>query len=141
MVNVGGDVDGAQIGVVNVARKVRGLQLGVVNVGESVSGASVGVLSIIGDGYHDLALWGSDHAAHQPGLKLGSQHVYTLLGGGIGRSDATTTGPCYGLHAGLGVHVTPGDQPPSSWTSTRVTTQFATSDDWSEDSARSPRRA
>jgi hypothetical protein len=132
VVNVGGDVDGAQIGVINVARKVRGLQLGVVNVGESVSGGSVGVLSIIGDGYHNLALWGSDQLPTNLALKLGSKHVYTLLGGGIGRSDRDDNRALYGVHAGLGVHITPGDNP-FFLDIDGVSTQYATSDDWSED--------
>jgi len=132
VVNVGGDVDGLQLGVVNVARKVRGLQLGVLNVGESVSGASVGVLSVIGDGYHDVALWGSDILPTNMGIKIGSRHVYTLLGGGIGPSDRDDNTPLYGVHFGLGVHVTPGIER-FFLDVDAVGTQFATNDDWASE--------
>jgi hypothetical protein len=133
VINVGGDVDGLQLGVVNVARKVRGLQLGVVNVGESVSGGSVGLLSVIGDGYHDVALWGSDVLPTNLAIKLGSRHVYTLLGGGVGRSDKDDNTTLFGLHFGLGVHVTPGLER-FFLDIDAVTTQFATEDDWIDDS-------
>jgi hypothetical protein len=135
VVNVGGEVDGLQLGVVNVARKVRGLQLGVLNVGESVSGASVGVLSIIGDGYHDVALWGSDVLPTNMGIKLGSRHFYTVLGGGVGRSDKEGADALYGLHAGIGVHLTPGLIEDRLFVDIdAITTQFATNDEWYEDS-------
>lgn len=103
VVNIGGSVSGSQIGVVNIATKVGGFQAGVVNVADSVDGASLGLLPIVGDGYHRLALWSSETSLSNLGLKLGSRHVYTLLGGGL------TNGPddrsLYSLHLGLGVHI------------------------------------
>jgi hypothetical protein len=139
VVNVAGEVDGVQLGVVNVARKVRGLQLGVLNVGESVDGASVGVLSIIKDGYHQVALWGSDVMPTNLAFKLGSRHVYTLLGGGLGRTDmGGKDRALFALHAGLGVHTLPAQD----LTSDRffldvdaISSQFATSDEWDEEDA------
>ena len=106
VVNVGGTVEGAQIGVVNIANHVHGLQLGVVNLGRSVDGASVGIISAIGDGYRALQLWSSDLSPLNLGFKLGSRHVYTLLGFGIGREEARDRA-IYAPQIGLGVHTLP----------------------------------
>jgi hypothetical protein len=104
VVNVGNKVTGAQIGVINVANEVRGLQLGVINVGRSVSGASVGVVSAVADGYHGLQLWSSDLAPTNLGFKLGSRHVYSVLGIGVDREDDQAQ---FVSQGGIGVHAVP----------------------------------
>lgn len=103
VVNIGDSVAGSQIGVINVATKVSGFQLGVINVADSVGGASVGLLPLVAKGYHALAAWSSETSASNLGIKLGSQHVYTLFGGGLtnGPSDENQ----WSLHLALGVHL------------------------------------
>ena len=94
---------GAQISVVNIGGKVRGLQLGVINIADSVEGASIGIFNFVGDGYHRLALWSSDLLPTNLGFKLGSKHVYTLFGFGVGRGEGEKA--LYGSSLGLGVHI------------------------------------
>ena len=81
--------------------------------------------------------WSSDILPTNLGFKLGSRHVYTLLGGGIGRSDRRQRA-LFGIHAGLGVHTTParklsGDR--LFLDIDAITSQFATSDEWDEQDA------
>jgi hypothetical protein len=128
VVNVGGTVKGTQIGVINVADKVEGLQLGVLNVGRSVSGASVGLLSLVGDGYHAATVWSSDVMPTNLGFKLGSKHVYTLLGGGIGRGADNKA--LYGLHGGIGLHFDLTDK--LFLDVDAITTSFASEDEWKQ---------
>jgi len=104
VLNIGGTVDGLQLGVVNIGGRVRGLQLGVVNVGDSVDGASIGVVSVIRDGYHQVSLWSSDLFPSNFGIKLGSKHVYTVFGFGVGRNEGRAL---YGAVGGLGAHIVP----------------------------------
>jgi hypothetical protein len=104
VVNVGSQsVDGLQIAVVNVGRKVRGLQLGVINLADSVDGASVGIINLIGDGYHQVSVWSSDLLPSNVGIKLGSRHVYTMFGFGVGKGSDSRA--LYGPQFGLGVHL------------------------------------
>jgi hypothetical protein len=137
VVNVGGTVSGMQLGVVNVASKVNGLQLGVVNVADSVAGASVGVVSLVRDGYHRLAFWSSDLSPTNIGFKLGSRHVYTLLGFGVSETDDHKA--LMHAQAGLGVHVSLGDR--LFLDIDGITSSFGTSADWSQDGAFSSLRA
>jgi hypothetical protein len=103
VVNVGSQsVGGLQLGVVNMGRKVHGLQLGVINLADSVDGASIGLLNLVGDGYHSLALWSSDLLPTNIGVKLGSRHVYTMFGFGVGQANDEKA--LYGSSFGLGVH-------------------------------------
>ncbi|HKE14444.1 MAG TPA: caspase family protein [Kofleriaceae bacterium] len=100
VLNVGGEVEGAQVGVVNVARRIDGLQLGLVNVAteSNANGAPVGLLSVAPDARWSLEGWIADVIPGRLGLKLGSQHLYTLLAVG-GSKDYLTAG------AGLGAHM------------------------------------
>jgi len=102
--NLAGDLVGVQIGAVNVAQgSVRGLQLGVVNVADSLRGAPLGVVNWIGDGLHDLALWGDELGMLHLGFQSGSRTVYTLLGASFRPSTADE--PLrWGFEAGLGGH-------------------------------------
>jgi hypothetical protein len=109
----------------------------VLNVSRSVSGASVGVLSLIKDGYHAASFWSSDVMPTNLGFKLGSKHVYTLLGGGIGRGDDNKS--LYAVHGGIGVHFNLADK--LFLDVDAITTSFASEDEWKEDSAFSSLRA
>jgi hypothetical protein len=106
VVNLTHLAEGLQIGVLNLSGKTRGLQLGVVNIAESVDGASVGLINIIGDGYHPVTVWSGDILPLNLGVKLGSRHVYTLLGFGVkdGKTIDGKDKALYGASAGLGVH-------------------------------------
>jgi hypothetical protein len=106
---------------------VRGLQLGVINIAESVEGASIGIFNFVGDGYHRVALWSSDLLPTNIGFKLGSKHVYSLFGFGVGRGDGEK--PLYGSTFGLGVHAEPLDR--LFVDVDAVGMHFGTSGDWS----------
>ncbi len=108
VVNYGGAVRGAQIGVVNVATDVTGAQIGVVNFARSNSGASIGVLPLVLRGYNRATAWGSDLGGLNVGVKLGSSHVYTLIGAGLANralSDDDSRTAAFSF--GIGAHVTP----------------------------------
>jgi hypothetical protein len=81
-INVAKEMTGAQIGVINVAGTATGAQIGVINVAKEMDGAPIGVINIIGDGMHDVAVWTSETTQGTVALKLGSKHVYTILGVG-----------------------------------------------------------
>ena len=107
IVNVGGHVDGAQIGIVNIARRVRGAQIGIVNVAQD-SSAPVGLVSLVRDGQHHVALWSSDSAPVNVGVKLGGKYVYGLVTAGYEQSDTKKrwlTGVGIGGHVPLGERV------------------------------------
>lgn len=101
-VNFAKQVRGLQLGLLNVAGQVRGIQIGVVNIAaESMSGASFGLVNYAGDGILAPVVWTGDAAVANIGLKMGSRHVYSLIGAGIhplGKS------PSFSLLAGLGGH-------------------------------------
>ncbi|HVV49482.1 MAG TPA: caspase family protein, partial [Polyangia bacterium] len=77
VVNVAGRGDGFRLGVVNVARETRGFQLGVVNVAARDDGESFALLNLVGNGIHDLAVFGTDALLSNVGLKLGGRHLFT----------------------------------------------------------------
>ena len=81
-INVAKEMTGAQIGVINVAGKATGAQIGVINVAKEMDGAPIGVINIIGDGMHSVAAWTSETTQGTVGVKLGSKHVFTILGVG-----------------------------------------------------------
>jgi hypothetical protein len=77
VINVAGDAGGFRLGVVNVANQARGFQLGVVNVAARDDGESFAILNLIGNGIHDVALYGTDALLTNVGLKLGGRHLFT----------------------------------------------------------------
>lgn len=77
--NVAGDVDGAQIGLVNVARRVRGAQIGLVNVAEDVQGAPIGLFSVSRSGGVHGVFWTSTAAYGNAGLKFSTRYTYSQL--------------------------------------------------------------
>lgn len=107
--------DGAQIGLVNTARSLQGLQLGLVNHAEAVDGAMVGLVNvakrvdggafglvnIVADGIHDVELGAHPSGELDLRLKLGSDRVYTSLGGST-RPQMTDAGRIYSTGLGLG---------------------------------------
>lgn len=101
-INVGGLVNGLQLGAINVAGTVKGGQFGVINLANSVEGESFAILPLIRDGYHAVSLWSADTSAFNLGVKLGSRHLYTLLGVGLKEDDAERT--TYAYHLGFGWH-------------------------------------
>ncbi|MCC6748853.1 MAG: hypothetical protein IT371_14435 [Deltaproteobacteria bacterium] len=86
LVNIGGQVSGAQVGLVNIGRRVKGTQIGLVNVAED-SSAPLGLFNLIKNGQQHLALWASDSAPLNLGLKLGGRYVYAVLAAGLETSD------------------------------------------------------
>ncbi len=82
LVNVGRQVHGAQVGLVNVAGEVDGAQVGLVNFARKNNGASIALVPIVLDGYNRLVTWYDTTSMANVGLKLGTQHVYVLLGFG-----------------------------------------------------------
>jgi len=79
VVNVGGDIVGAQVGVVNIARRVRGTQIGVVNYADEMDGAPLGIFSFVRKGRINVDVWASDTSVANIALKTGSKHVYSIL--------------------------------------------------------------
>jgi hypothetical protein len=82
LVNVGRRLHGAQIGIVNIAGEVDGAQVGLVNFARKNSGASIGLIPIVLDGDNRLVAWYSTSSMGNVGVKLGTRHVYVLLGVG-----------------------------------------------------------
>ena len=115
--NYASRIDGAQLATVNIAGEVRGLQLGVVNVARRAvvpiglvnvaedADAPIGIVNIVRHGYHAVALYGTDVTTANVALKMGGQHLYTLLGMGL----RTARNARYAVSAGFGAHV-PGRQ-------------------------------
>jgi hypothetical protein len=101
---VGGDVHGAQVGLVNVASQVRGLQLGLINVASQAEGASVGLLSFIGNGQFHVQAWASDVALTNVALKFGGKYVHTLLTVGV-QPGTDHSRRYFTVGLGLGGHI------------------------------------
>jgi len=105
VVNVGRQVNGGQIGVINVAGEVDGMQLGVVNVADDVRGAPVGLLSFERDGRHDLLAYASATDWINAEVRLGGDHLYTVLGGGGSPGEQFFAAAGVGVHAEFGPRV------------------------------------
>lgn len=100
VVNYADEIAGAQIGIVNIGGKVKGLQLGLVNVADEVAGATVGLVNVVRkNGRHAIDVWTSNTAAFSVGTKLGSKHVYSILGIGLQPAKGQT---CWMPTVGLG---------------------------------------
>jgi hypothetical protein len=59
------------------------------------------------DGYHRGALWFSDASVLNLGAKLGTRHVYVLLGAGMTRDRTNDDRREFSTTLGLGGHFTP----------------------------------
>jgi hypothetical protein len=132
LVNVGRKVHGAQVGLVNVAGEVEGAQVGLVNFAKKNEGASIALLPIVLDGYNHGLLWYSDQSALNIGAKLGTKHVYVVLGVGMTRDQYTNGHREFSSTFGIGGHITPVPGPffldvDATWT------RFATLAHWQEE--------
>ncbi len=79
-----GRVRGAQVGLFNLAGDVKGPQVGLINIStKKNSGATVGLINYAGDGVLAPAVWTGDDSAMNLGLKIGSRHLFTILGAGL----------------------------------------------------------
>jgi hypothetical protein len=100
-----GEVSGFQGGLINVGGSVKGAQVGLVNIAtKKMKGAQIGLVNYAGDGVLAPALWASDTSLLNLGLKMGSRHVYSILGWGlhpIGDKDERRDS----VIAGLGGHI------------------------------------
>jgi hypothetical protein len=105
-VNVAREVQGAQIaplnfsqratglrlGVINVGQDTRGFQLGVINIAAHDDGESFAVLNFIGNGIHDLTVFGTDALLSNIGVKLGGRHLFTSFSFSYQPGDALPAG-------------------------------------------------
>lgn len=78
-----GEVRGLQLSVINYADRVHGSQIGVINVANEIDGVSIGIVNYAGNGILEPTIWGSDFSPLNIGLKMGSPHLYGLLGFGV----------------------------------------------------------
>ena len=111
VVNVTGDLTGAQVGVVNIATgTVSGTQVGVVNLANTYEGGvPVGLLSLVKNAGYHAELYGSDLAPMNLALRMDvTEHAYTILtlGYAPGRDDEVV--PVFGrgrarAHWGFGM--------------------------------------
>lgn len=92
VVNVARAAEGFRLGVINAARQTGGFQLGVVNVASHDDGESFALLSLIGNGIHDLALYGTDALLTNVGIKLGGRHLFTSFSFSYQPGDALAAG-------------------------------------------------
>jgi Caspase domain len=132
LVNVGRKVHGAQVGLVNVAGEVEGAQIGLVNFARKNDGASIGLLPIVLDGYNHGLLWYSDTSVVNLGAKLGTRHVYVVLGAGMTRDRYTNGNREFSSSFGIGGHITPV-RGPLFFDIDAVGTSFATLDRWHDE--------
>jgi Caspase domain len=107
LVNLGRKVRGAQVGLVNVAGEVEGAQVGLVNFARKNNGASIALLPITLDGYNHGLLWFSDASVLNLGAKLGTRHVYVVLGAGMTRDRTSSDRREFSATFGVGGHITP----------------------------------
>lgn len=132
LVNVGRKVHGAQVGLVNVAGEVEGAQVGLVNFARKNQGASIALLPIVLDGYNHGLLWYSDQSAINVGAKLGTRHVYVVLGAGMTRDRYTNGHREFSSIFGIGGHITPV-RGPLFFDVDLTNTQFATNGDYHQE--------
>jgi hypothetical protein len=103
--NVGGDVNGVQIGLVNVGGKVNGMQLGLINVSQEIHGGALGLVNVAGNGRVQPIGWvsGGTDLSLNGGVKFVTDYTYVFLGFGAvvtRKRSRTETGA--GLHLQLG---------------------------------------
>lgn len=97
--NLAETIRGAQISVVNIGGHVRGLQLGVINYSEENDGAAIGVLSYARkNGILSPTLFSSETTLVAAGLKIGTEHMYSVLAAGALASSGSSV-----WSAGLGL--------------------------------------
>jgi hypothetical protein len=88
LVNRARDVDGLQIGVVNLARDVKGVQLGLVNLSRESDGVALGLVNVSQSAGLGLSAWTSTTQHGNLGLRMATEHTFTLLSLGYHHSRA-----------------------------------------------------
>jgi hypothetical protein len=98
-----GDITGAQIGVVNITMgKAKGTQIGVFNYANE-SNAPIGIFNYIKKGQFHVNFWADETDFRNIGIKLGGTNVYTLFLFGVnGDRETATTGLGFGVHLPMG---------------------------------------
>ncbi len=139
VVNVGGKIHGAQVGLVNIADEVHGAQVGLVNYASKNDGASIAFLPLVLNGYNRLAVWYSDNSYLNLGVKLGTPHVYVLIGAGLTRDRSPEGHRLTSYTFGIGGHITPFKKP-LFFDVDLVGTDLYERDDWVEDASLEERR-
>jgi hypothetical protein len=79
--NFVGNLEGAQIGLINVGKRVRGVQIGLINVADDVDGVPIGLVSVTKTGGVHPAVWSSNTAYANLGVKFATHYTYTMLSG------------------------------------------------------------
>ncbi|MBM4353059.1 MAG: caspase family protein [Deltaproteobacteria bacterium] len=82
-----GTTSGMQAGLFNYGGAVKGVQLGLINVAAENDGTPIGIINFAGNGLFTPSVWVSDIAILNVGLKMGSRHAYSILGGGYHNSE------------------------------------------------------
>jgi hypothetical protein len=106
--------------------------VGLVNFARKNDGASIGILPIVLDGYNHGLLWYSDTSVVNLGAKLGTRHVYVVLGAGMTRDRASNGDREFSCTFGIGGHITPSHGP-LFFDVDAVGTSFATLDHWQDE--------
>jgi hypothetical protein len=104
-VNIGGDVNGAQIGLVNIGKRVTGAQIGLINISEEVRGVPLGLINVIDSGIHNFSMWWEGEEQTWLGIQNGSNFFYTLGYAGFTRGGEWSQLEGLGVGAGVGVRV------------------------------------
>jgi hypothetical protein len=83
LLNIGGDVDGAQFGLLNIGSQVRGTQVGLINIATKVDGLSLAPVSILREGRTQLTVFSDTAVIANAGVKYATGPLYSLfaLGG------------------------------------------------------------
>jgi hypothetical protein len=100
-VNLAGDVEGMQLGLVNVGGKVKGVQLGLVNLARHMDGYPLGLFSYAENTRLQPVLWVSPRPRYNLGLKMATGHAYQIVSAGVSEQGDR---PLYGLAYTLGLH-------------------------------------
>ncbi len=103
----GGDVQGAQVGVINVGGHVTGLQLGVINLAQKVDGASIGLLPVSFEGGVLPSVWLSNEYDLNVGARFPSGFLITTISLGV-REEGEETILAPGISLGGEVSIAPG---------------------------------
>lgn len=119
VVNIGGEVNGAQLGVVNIATgQVHGTQIGVFNYADDVD-APIGLVSVVRRGQFHLDLFADETNTANVAVKLGAKYVYGILTAGTAVQEGATGQLRWSTGLGLGGHI-PVEQPWLSFTNVEL---------------------
>ncbi|OHD53811.1 MAG: hypothetical protein A2Y33_16635 [Spirochaetes bacterium GWF1_51_8] len=99
-VNMVGDLNGGQVGVVNVAAgTVNGFQIGVVNISDEMNGIPIGLVNISKNGYNRIQFWWDETSFANVGFTLGTRYIYNSFSVGVNKDiNRMTVGLGIGIH-------------------------------------------